>query len=77
MKLRRILSVILTSAIIAGTAVTAASAKTETTEKTYNYVALGDSIGAGYGLSASGGDMAHDRSFVITEDLLANPIEGA
>ena len=46
MKLRRILSVILTSAIIAGTAVTAASAKTETTEKTYNYVALGDSIGA-------------------------------
>ncbi len=77
MKLRRILSVILTSAIIAGTAVTAASAKTETTEKTYNYVALGDSIGAGYGLSASGGDMAHERSFVITEDLLANPIEGA
>ncbi|MBO4865468.1 MAG: dockerin [Ruminococcus sp.] len=45
-------------------------------KKTYNYVALGDSIAAGYGLGKENG-LAGDPALVITDKLLANPVQGA
>ena len=77
MKLRKILSVVLTAALVGTSAAVAVSAQEVPTEKTYNYVALGDSIGAGYGLTVNSGELAIDRALVINEDLLANPIEDA
>ncbi|WP_294478860.1 dockerin type I domain-containing protein [uncultured Ruminococcus sp.] len=45
-------------------------------KKTYNYVALGDSIAAGYGLGKDKG-IAGDPALVITDKLLADPVKGA
>ena len=47
--------------------------------KEYNYVALGDSIAAGYGLeNFSEGDVTvPGHSMILTENLIANPVEEA
>ncbi|MCR5541992.1 MAG: dockerin [Ruminococcus sp.] len=50
--------------------------KSEPEKKTYNYVALGDSIAAGYGLGKENGLMG-DPALIITDKLLANPMQGA
>ena len=72
--IKRILSVILAVAMLGSIAAVAASAE-ETPEKTFKYVALGDSIAAGYGLTAPG--VANDPALILSEDLIANPIQDA
>ena len=48
-------------------------------EKKYDYVALGDSIAAGFGLSSSGSAelLLTDPALILTEDLIANPVQDA
>ena len=74
----KILSVMLSAALLASGANLKAFAE-ETHQQipysTYNYVALGDSIAAGFGLA--GGDLAKDPALVITDELLADPVQGA
>ena len=72
--IKRVLSIVLAVAMIAGLATIAASAEGNTV-KTYNYVALGDSIAAGYGLTDPG--TANDPALVLSEDLIANPVQDA
>ena len=74
MKFKRILSVALSAAMLVGSSSVAVSAKE--TEKKYDYVALGDSIAAGFGLE-NGGDITTDRAVCVTEELLADPIKDA
>ena len=74
MKLKKLLVICLAVALIANSF--AAFAKADGGEKTYNYVALGDSIAAGYSLSESG-TLFKDPALVLTEALLANPINTA
>ncbi len=75
MKASKILSVVVSVAMLGSYAGTTAFASENKAEKNYNYVALGDSIAAGFGLA--GGDLAHDPALVITEKLLENPVQGA
>ncbi|MBR5682392.1 MAG: dockerin [Ruminococcus sp.] len=75
MKASKILSVVVSAAMLGSYAGTAAFAADDTGAKNYNYVALGDSIAAGFGLA--GGDLAEDPALTITEELLANPVQGA
>ena len=72
--LKKILSIVLAVAMLGSIATVMASAK-EADEKTYNYVCLGDSIAAGYGLTAPG--TSHDPALILSEDLIANPIQDA
>ena len=48
-------------------------------EKKYDYVALGDSIAAGFGLSSGDSveSLMSDPALVLTEDLIANPVQDA
>ena len=71
---KRILSAALAVTMLGSVATVMASAK-EAGEKTYNYVAIGDSIAAGYGLKAPG--TAVDPALILSEDLIANPVEDA
>lgn len=73
--IKRFISIVLAVAMIAGLATIAASAEGNNTVKSYNYVALGDSIAAGYGLSAPG--TANDPALVLSENLIANPVQDA
>ncbi|MBP5578351.1 MAG: dockerin [Ruminococcus sp.] len=77
MKITKILSVLVSAAMLNSAAgATAFAAKYENTSaRTYNYVALGDSIAAGFGLA--GENIAEDPALVITDELLADPVSGA
>ena len=75
MKFRKILSVALSAALVASSA--SLSVFAEETDKKYDYVALGDSIAAGFGLENSDGTILTDRAVCVTPELLANPIKGA
>lgn len=75
MKVSKILSVVVSAAMLGTYAGTTAFAADDKTEKTFKYVALGDSIAAGFGLA--GGELADDPALVITDELLANPVQGA
>ena len=66
-------AVMLSSA--AGVTAFADSKTAKTDDRTYNYVALGDSIAAGFGLAD--GDLASDPALVITDKLLNDPVKGA
>ena len=72
--IKRILSAVLAVTMLGSIATLMASAK-EAEAKTYNYVCLGDSIAAGYGLTAPG--TAVDPALVLSEDLIANPVQTA
>ena len=72
--IKRILAVFLAVAMLGSLATVIASAE-ETSEKTFNYVAFGDSIAAGYGLTAPG--TANDPALILSEDLIANPVQDA
>ena len=72
--MKKILSVILAVCMLGSIAVVVASAE-EQPEKTFNYVALGDSIAAGYGLDTSGA--ALDPALILSEDLIADPVKEA
>ena len=58
---------------------TSVTAFAKETKKEYNYVALGDSIAAGFGLSSNGSidSIAGDPALILTDDLIANPVMGA
>lgn len=75
MKASKILSAVVSAAMLGTYAGTTAFAADDKAEKTFNYVALGDSIAAGFGLA--GGELADDPALVITDELLANPVQGA
>ncbi len=76
MKLRKILAIALSALMVGGTASFAASAQEVKTEKTYNYVALGDSIAAGYGLGTENG-LENDPALILSDKLIANPVKEA
>ena len=76
MKFRKILSVALSATLIASSVSLSAFAK-ETEDKKYDYVALGDSIAAGFGLENSDGTILTDRAVCVTPELLADPIKEA
>ncbi len=79
MRGNKILSVLTAAAMLSTTAGISAFAENEekaAAKKTYNYVALGDSIAAGYGLNKDKGLMG-DPALVITDQLLADPVKGA
>ena len=76
MKLRKILAIALSALMVGGTASFAASAQEVKTAKTYNYVALGDSIAAGYGLGKDKG-LANDPALILSDKLIANPVKEA
>jgi lysophospholipase L1-like esterase len=71
---KKIISGFLALAMV-GSIATVAVAAEEVPEKTYNYVALGDSIAAGYGLTAPG--TAVDPALILSEQLIANPVQTA
>ena len=77
MKFKRILSVVLSAALITST--TSLSVFARGGEKKYDYVALGDSIAAGFGLSSDGSasSIAADPALILSEDLIANPVQSA
>ena len=58
---------------------TSVTAFAKETKKEYNYVALGDSIAAGFGLGSNGSidSIAGDPALILTDDLIANPVMGA
>ena len=72
--IKRILSIVLAVCMLGSVAVVAASAE-ETPQRTFKYVAFGDSIAAGYGLTAPG--QATDPALILSEDLIANPVQDA
>ncbi len=79
MRGKKILSVLLSAAMLGSTS--GLSAFAESTDeapakKTFNYVALGDSVAAGYELEPEGG-LLNDRGLVITDELLADPVKAA
>ena len=76
MKLRKILAIALSALMVGGTASFAATAQEVKTAKTYNYVALGDSIAAGYGLGKEKG-LANDPALILSDKLIANPVKEA
>ncbi len=77
MKFKRILSVVLSAVLITST--TSLSVFARGGEKKYDYVALGDSIAAGFGLSSDGSasSIAADPALILSEDLIANPVQSA
>ena len=72
--IKRILSAVLAVTMLGSIATLIASAK-EAEAKTYNYVCLGDSIAAGYGLSEE--KTSSDPALILSEDLIANPVKTA
>ena len=79
MKLKKVLSFAISAIMLGNMACVFASAEESTPAKTYNYVALGDSIAAGFGLSGDGSaaSLATDPALILSEDLIANPVQGA
>ena len=77
MKFKRVLSIVLSAALITSTTSLSVFATNE--EKKYDYVALGDSIAAGFGLSSSESvaSLAADPALILSEDLIANPVQSA
>ena len=79
MKLKKILAVLSSAALMSTlTAQVASAVEVSETEGTYKYVALGDSIGSGYGLeNPEPGNLGADRALIINQELLDNPVKGA
>lgn len=74
MKLKKVVSVVLSALMLTGSVSVVATANENKQE--YNYVALGDSIAAGYGL-AGANSLVQDPALILTEDLIANPVQDA
>ena len=81
MKLRKVIAALLSVTIIGSVMTVAASASDAVPDRTFHYVALGDSITAGYGLTGTGDTIwqqfATDRSIFLTEERIADPIKEA
>ena len=77
MKLKKVLAVLSSAALMSTLTAQVASASAAP-EDVYNYVALGDSIGSGYGLETSqAGNLGADKALIITEDLIKDPVKNA
>ena len=76
MKFRKLLSVVLSAALMASSVSLSAFAK-ETEDRTYHYVALGDSITSGFGLENDTGLFVKEPTLILNEELIADPIESA
>ena len=76
MKIKRLLAMVLAVAmLVSGLSLSAFAEETKET-KTYNYVAFGDSIASGYGLSEVG-ESGIDPALILSEELIANPVAEA
>lgn len=78
MKASKILAALVSAVTLtntAGMSAFAANNDKNAANDDYNYVALGDSIAAGFGLA--GGNITEDPALVITDRLLADPVKGA
>ena len=73
--MKRVISLLLAVVMLSGISVVAYADETEA--KTYNYVAFGDSIASGFGLSSESGDLPSDPAIMVTEDLIADPVKAA
>ena len=73
MKLKRCLSMLLAVMLVACTIPHAAFAEAAE-KKVYNYVALGDSITAGFGLTSDAGNLAEDKALILTDERIADPV---
>lgn len=76
MKPSKIMAVLVSAATLSSTAgmtAFAADNSKKAADNKYSYVALGDSIAAGFGLA--GGDLAQDPALIITDELLADPVK--
>ena len=77
--LKKVLAAVSSLALLssyAGMAVSAEDTTTAAKDKVYKYVAMGDSIASGYGLTEVG-SMAQDPALILTEELLTNPVKEA
>ena len=74
---KRIISVGLAAAMIGGSATLAVSATPIEEDNTYNYVAFGDSIAAGFGLTGGNVLEGNDPTLILTQDLIDNPLQAA
>jgi len=77
MKIKKILSVALTAVLIGSSSVLPVCAKTNAPDNTYSYVALGDSIAAGYGLGSSEESNSLDRALILSQELIDDPVKEA
>lgn len=73
--MKKIISLILSVLLIFGCCTAAFSAEEQAEEASFKYVALGDSVSAGFGLSEASQMM--DPTMILTQELIDNPIEGA
>ena len=73
--MKKIISLILSVLLIFGCCTAAFSAEEQAEEASFKYVALGDSVSAGFGLSGTSQMM--DPTMILTQELIDNPIEGA
>lgn len=78
MKLKKVIAVLSSAALMSSLTAQVAGAQ-EIEEKVYNYVALGDSIAAGFGLEKldEQNPIGSDRAIILTEDLIENPVDCA
>ncbi len=81
MKLRKIVALVLALIMVFSCTLTAFAADSQE-NKTFNYVALGDSIASGFGLTdpnakISVESIAADPALILSEDLLAHPVANA
>ncbi|MBO7673592.1 MAG: hypothetical protein J6S63_01125, partial [Atopobiaceae bacterium] len=76
MKLKRLLSMLLAVVLVVCTIPHEAFAEAAQ-DKVYSYVALGDSVTAGYGLGHKIEGTSMDKALILTEALIADPIMDA
>ncbi len=77
MKFGKAFAVGLSALLIANSASVLVSAKEDTADKTYDYVALGDSIAAGFGLESTGATLTSDPALYLCDELFEHPIKDA
>jgi lysophospholipase L1-like esterase len=76
MKIKKIIAVAMAVVmLVSGLSLSAFASVAE--PKTFNYVALGDSIASGFGLTSTAADLMNDKALVITDELLADPVSEA
>ena len=75
--MKKVICILLTVVMVCSLFCTAAAAEGTKTKGVYSYVALGDSVAAGFGLNNESGSFGDDPALIITEELLANPIAEA
>lgn len=80
MRIKRLLAVLLTAVLVSQLVPQTALAEvvqSGDTDRTYNYVAIGDSTTAGVNLEPSATPGAKERAVILSKALLANPIQEA